>query len=106
MNNTKREKLVEAGWRVADSVEFLGLSDAEKALLDIRETLGRCVKGRRAETSLTQAQLAVRMGSSQSRVARIEAGDPTVSLELMIRAMLALGADRNAIAAGISGGVA
>jgi hypothetical protein len=38
------------------------------------------------------------MGSSQSRVAKMEAGDPTVSLDLLVQGLLAAGATRREIA--------
>src|SRR5581483_4278956 len=50
---------------------------------------------RRAELGLSQAVVAKRLGSSQSRVAKMEAGDPSVSLDLLLRALLALGATRH-----------
>lgn len=94
MKATKAKKLEAAGWRAGDAADFLELTEAETALLEMREALGARVRTLRAGASVTQTELARRMGSSQSRVAKIEAGHPSASLELMVRALLALGADR------------
>jgi hypothetical protein len=37
------------------------------------------------------------IGSSQSRVAKMEAGDPTVSVDLLIRTLLTLGVNRKQV---------
>ena len=102
MKAAKKTKLEAAGWRVGDATEFVGLSVAELALLEMRESLGERVRALRAEVGATQSELATRMGSSQSRVAKIEAGHPSVSLELMVRALIALGADRREVGACIA----
>jgi len=41
--------------------------------------------------------------SSQSRLAKMEGGDPSVSLDLLIRSLLALGASNRDLARAISG---
>jgi transcriptional regulator with XRE-family HTH domain len=40
---------------------------------------------------LTQVALAKKIKSSQSRVAKMEAGDPSVSIDLLVRSLIALG---------------
>ncbi len=102
MKSAKKKRLEAAGWRVGDATEFVGLDAAELALIEMREALGRRVRELRTAAGLTQTGLAERMGSSQSRVAKIEAGHPSVSLELTVRALLALGADRSEVGACIS----
>jgi predicted transcriptional regulator len=42
----------------------------------------------RVQHALSQTELAKRMKSSQSRIAKIEAAEPNVSIELMMRALL------------------
>ena len=91
MRNDKREKLERAGWRVGDARDFLGLSETEAALVEVRVSLARELRRRRLRKSLSQAALARRIGSSQSRVARMEAGHPSVSLDLLIRSLLTAG---------------
>lgn len=94
MDSAKRKRLQAAGWRVGTVQEFLGLSDAETELVEMRLALGSGLKARREGAKLTQAALAKLLESSQSRVAKMESGDPTVSLDLLIRAHLTLGASR------------
>jgi DNA-binding XRE family transcriptional regulator len=98
----KRERLERAGWRVGTTQEFLGLSDEEAAFVEVKVALRSLLKARRTEQGLTQSELATRLGSSQSRVAKIEAGDPSVSLDLLVRGLLATGATARDIAAAIA----
>ncbi|HTR79841.1 MAG TPA: XRE family transcriptional regulator, partial [Gemmatimonadaceae bacterium] len=86
MRATKVKRLTEAGWRVGSAREFLGLSAEEAVLVEMRLALSASLRVRRERAELTQAALAKRVGSSQSRVAKMEAGDPTVSIELLIKA--------------------
>lgn len=92
MKSTKARKLTAAGWRVGSAKEFLGLSEDEARLVSIRLALIDAIRKARARSGLSQVALAERMNSSQSRVAKIEAGDPSVSLDLIIRALIASGA--------------
>jgi ribosome-binding protein aMBF1 (putative translation factor) len=92
MDEAKRKRLEEAGYTVTDTQEFLGLSDAEMAYIDLHIALSDAVRDRRKAEGLTQQALATRLGSSQSRVAKMEAGDTSVSLDLLVRALLATGA--------------
>jgi ribosome-binding protein aMBF1 (putative translation factor) len=85
------------GWKVGDATEFLGLSDQEAALVELRLALSRSVRERRLKLGLSQVALASRLGSSQSRVAKLEGADATVSIDLLIRGLLALGASRREI---------
>lgn len=64
----------------------------------MRLALSRTLRERRRAAGLTQTALAQQLGSSQSRVAKLEAGDASVSLELLIRALLAVGASRREVA--------
>jgi transcriptional regulator with XRE-family HTH domain len=91
---------------VGSADEFLGLSAEEAALLEMRLALSASLRERRTKTRLTQAGLAKRLGSSQSRVAKMEAGDPSVSLDLLIRALLAVGATRHDVARALTKRVA
>lgn len=101
MDTAKRKRLEAAGWKVGSADEFLGLSPEESALVDTRLRLARFVRERRAQGGLTQMALAKHLGSSQSRVAKIEAGDPSVSIDLMLRAAFATGADVNDVGAAL-----
>jgi len=94
MNATKLKRLRAAGWKVGSTKDFLKLSDEEAALVELKLSLAGALKQARQKRRLSQVDLAQRMGSSQSRVAKIEAGDPSVTIDLMVRAILATGATR------------
>ena len=92
MKKTKRARLEAKGWRVGSTDDFLGLASEEIAFLDTKLALSDSVRERRLAQNLSQAALAKRLNSSQSRVAKVEASDPTVSIDLLLRALFALGA--------------
>ena len=102
MDNRKKKKLEAAGWRVASADEFLDLTAEESALVDIRLTLGRLVRATRQKSRLSQQALADRLHSSQSRVAKLEAGDASVSLDLIVKAAFAAGAKKRELAKAIA----
>jgi len=101
MNRAKKQRLEAAGWKVGTAAEFLGLSKEEAAFVEMKVSLSRSFKRRRLAKGLTQAQAAKAIGSSQSRVAKMEAADPEVSIDLLVRSLLALGATRKALARAI-----
>lgn len=94
---TRRDELERAGWRIGETKDFLDLSDAEMAIIDMRVSLARALKRQRLMKKLSQETFAKRIGSSQSRVAKMERGDPSVSLDLLIRSLLRLGSTKAAI---------
>ncbi|MGH7960551.1 MAG: XRE family transcriptional regulator [Candidatus Binatia bacterium] len=94
MKLEKKKRLEAAGWRVGTVSEFLGLTDEEEALIELKLDLARAVRTERVRRRLTQEELGKVLGSSQSRVAKMEAGDPTVSIDLLVRSLLRLGASR------------
>ena len=98
MKKEKKARLERAGWKVGTVRELLGLSKAEEALVDLKLILSRGLRVRRARRGLTQAQLARILKSSQSRVAKMEAGDPSVSIDLLIRSLLAMGTTQKELA--------
>ena len=98
MRKAKRRALETSGWRVGSARQFLGLTDDEAAFIELRFSLSRALKERRMRSNLTQADVAARIRSSQSRVAKMEAGDPSVSVDLLVRTLLALGASRKDLA--------
>ena len=91
MDQVKKERLEARGWKVGTVSEFLGLTPEENALIGIKLALSRSLKARRQKV-MTQVELAKKIHSSQPRVAKAENGDASVSIELLIRAMLATGA--------------
>ncbi len=103
MDAEKRKRLEAAGWAVGDASDFLGLTDAEAELVELKTRLALFAKEQRKAHNLSQDALAKKMGSSQSRVAKIESGDPSVSLDLIVRALLTTGATRQELAQVIMG---
>jgi DNA-binding XRE family transcriptional regulator len=103
MELTKRQKLEAAGWKVGNTAEFLQLSPAEIEIIEIRLSLSKSLKELRQQKQLSQTELASDISSSQSRVAKMEAGDPSVSIDLLIKSLLSLGAARKDIALAIFG---
>ena len=104
MKKTKRTKLEAAGWAVGSVKEFLGLSEADAVLIEVKLALSRSLRERRNKQGLSQVQLAERLQSSQSRVAKMEAGDPSVSMDLLVSSLLLLGASSTDLANAIKGG--
>lgn len=102
MKRSKAKRLAAAGWRFGSAKEFLGLSDEQADLIEMKLSLAAGLRQRRHAQGLTQTQLAHQLGSSQSRVAKMEAADPSVSLDLMVRSLLVLGATRAEVARLIS----
>ena len=96
---TKKTRLEAAGWRVGSPEEFLSLTETDRVMIDIRLQLAQTVRRERLERGISQAELAKRIGSSQSRVAKMESGDPSVSLDLLVRTLIAAGAGGAAISA-------
>lgn len=91
MHANKMRKLRARGWVVEGPGEFLGLSQEERAMVELRLRLANGLRAERVQRSLTQADLARLIRSSQSRVAKMEAGDPSVSIDLLLRSLIALG---------------
>jgi ribosome-binding protein aMBF1 (putative translation factor) len=101
MERNKRKQLEQAGWRIGSASDFLELDETENALIDMKLALGARLRKARERRKLTQLGLARLMKSSQSRVAKMEAGDPSVSLDLLVQGLLTAGASRREIAAAL-----
>ena len=97
MDPRKRERLEAAGWKVGDAADFLGLSEAEAQYVETKVALGIALRKLREYVGLTQAATAEEIGSSQSRLAKMEKADPSVSLDLLFSALLKLGASPDGI---------
>jgi predicted XRE-type DNA-binding protein len=106
MDKEKKARLEAHGWRVGSAEEFLGLTPEEVAYIELRLKLSDAVREYRKKKRLTQVQLAQLLQSSQSRVAKVEAADESVSLDLLIRTLLALGATHQDLAKVITARVA
>ncbi len=109
MNKAKRTKLEARGWRVGSAADFLRLTPEEAAFIETKFALSQSLRARRTEQRLSQTALAKRLKSSQSRVAKMEAADPSVSVDLLLRALFALGATPQDVAKALrkpGGGIA
>jgi ribosome-binding protein aMBF1 (putative translation factor) len=102
MEKHKQKRLEAAGWRLGSPTEFLGLSDDEAAIIELKLGLATAVREQRGQRGMTQEQLGRLLGSSQSRVAKMEAADPSVSIDLMVRSLLRMGATRKELASYIA----
>ena len=91
MKTEKRKKLEKAGWRVGSTTDFLALTPAEEAFIEMKLSLSRELAEARRARHLTQEALAAKLKTSQPRVAMMEKGDPSVSLDLLVRGLIALG---------------
>ena len=97
MKTSKQKKLEAAGWKVGSASDFLELTDAEEMLVNIKLSLASKVKELRIKRKITQQQFAKLLGSSQSRIAKLEKADRSVSVELLMRSLVTLGASRSQI---------
>jgi len=94
----KRQKLERNGWRVGNASDFLGLSTEESAYIEMKLALSEILRAEREKKKLTQVQFARLIASSQSRVAKMEAADSSVSMDLLVKSLLALGVARKKVA--------
>ena len=91
MREAKRKRLEAEGWRVGDTKEFLALSDQEAEFIELKLQLAESLRKKRIQRHMGQTELAKLVQSSQSRVAKMKAADRSVSLDLLVRTLLALG---------------
>ncbi len=98
MRMDKRRRLERAGWRVGTVQEFLGLTDEESAFIELKLLLAEHLRQLRLRRRWSQVRLSRFLGSSQSRVARMEGGDRSVTLDLLVKALLKVGATRQGLA--------
>lgn len=103
MKKSKQDKLRASGWKLGTFREFLGLRDEEALLIEIKLALAAEVRKRRTRLGWTQERAARELGSSQSRVAKMEAADASVSIDLYVRTLLGLGAKRKDLAEAMRG---
>jgi len=102
MKAGKKKQLEAKGFKVGDAREFLRLSPEEVAYIELKIALGKEEMDSRKAKDLTQTDLARLIKSSQSRIAKMEAGDPSVSIDLLIRTLFILGTSRKQLAKVVS----
>ena len=102
MDKKKIKVLESRGYKIGSVEDLLGLSKEESEYIELKLALSQALSKRRKKSNLTQAQLAKMLKSSQSRIAKMEKGDPTVSVDLLVKSLLAMGADKKSIARAIA----
>ena len=102
MDKRKKKDLESKGYKVGSTEEFLGLSTDESEYIELKLALSQALAKRRKQKNMTQTQLAKMLKSSQSRVAKIEKGDPSVSVDLLVKSLLAMGVNKKSIAKAIA----
>ena len=98
MKVSRRKRLEAAGWTVGTADEFLGLTPEEAKIVEMKLALANSLRRHRLRRGWTQLDLARKLGSSQSRVAKLETGALGVSLDLLFRALFAAGVSTGQIA--------
>jgi len=98
MNISKKTRLQQHGWAVGETAEFLNLTPQEAQFVELKLALAAGVRQMREQRGISQAALAEQLGSSQSRIAKMEAADRSVTVDLMMRSLLAIGATPGEIA--------
>ncbi len=98
MDSKKKKKLEARGWVVGDTSDFLQLTAEEARYIELKLALSESLKAERLKQQVTQVELAKMIGSSQSRVAKMESGDPAVTVDLLLKALLTLGVTKKQIA--------
>ena len=102
MKADKRKKLEAKGWKVGSANDFLSLTPEEAAYIELKLSLSNSLRDRRSKGKLSQVEAAKLFKTSQSRVAKMEAGDPSVSIDLLVKSLLTLGASPKDLAKAIS----
>ena len=87
MDIKTKEKLEKGGWQVGSTQDFLGLSNEEMQLIELRIALGKMLREKREEKGYTQTVFAKEIGTSQSRIAKMESGDSSVTVDLILKSL-------------------
>lgn len=93
MRPKKQLALESAGFRIGDAEDFLELDKEERKLVELRVALSKTVRRLRERSGLTQQQLATKLRSSQSRIAKLEAASSDVSLDMLFRGLFTMGGE-------------
>ena len=98
MEKIKKKRMEKRGWKIGSTAEFPGLTPEENRYIELKLALGEHLKKCRRSRGLSQDRVAKLLSSSQSRVAKMEAADPSVSLDLLVRSLLTLGSSEKELA--------
>ncbi len=102
MDKRKKKFIESKGYKVGSVEQFMDLTTEESEYIELKLALSEALAKRRKSSKLTQVQLAKILKSSQSRIAKMEKGDPSVSLDLLVKSLLAMGAKKENIAKAIA----
>ena len=102
MDLKKKNKLLANDWAIGDAADFLKLTKEDTELIELKISLSQLLQKRRQQKHMSQTQFAELICSSQSRVAKMEKSDPTVSLDLIVRSLFALGVSKAALSRAIA----
>ena len=97
LDAAKKKRLAAKGWKFGNAADFLGLTEEEQQMVEIRLALANRIKEERRSQKLSQIAFAKKIASSQSRVAKMEAADQSVSMDLLIRSLVEVGVSRKDI---------
>ncbi len=84
-------------WVETDVEELLQLSAEDLVIVEFRAALAVALQRARKRRKLTQQEAAERIGTSQAQVSKMEAGQSSITLDRIIRALAALGVSRPTI---------
>ena len=98
MKATKKKALESAGYNMTNAAEWLGLSPQEDAIVNMRVNFAMEIERICKEQGITQKALAEKIGTRQSGVARMLNNPSKVTLDHLIRTLLALGTPSKRIA--------
>ncbi len=90
MTSEKLKRLEAAGFVHGDAKDMLGLTPDEAELVELRIEIAKAFRAIRKSAGMTQAELARRIGSSQSRIAAAEHGIDA-GMDLLVRCLYAVG---------------
>ena len=102
MRESRKMRLEKKGWRIGGTREFLNLSEEESEYIELKIKLSEAFKNKRQRKGLTQVETARVLRSSQSRIAKMETGDPSVSVDLLVRALFTMGTTAKELAQVVS----
>ena len=102
MKPSKKLKLEASGWKVGTAADFLGLTPDEETYIELKLALSEQLRKKRLKHKITQVELAQLVSSSQSRIAKMESGDASVTVDLLVKSLLALGTTRKELATAIA----
>jgi predicted XRE-type DNA-binding protein len=84
-------------WVETDVEELLDLSAEDLVIVEFRAALAVALQRARKRKKLTQEEAAEVIGTSQAQVSKMEAGQSSITIDRLIKALASLGVSRPAI---------